>query len=526
MNNNIITSKAFHFFIAISVAILTTGFLRLQLLLGLPDYDGGYYALLNQIIYFALINGEDLRGVSLHLYQTMTSWIYGLDVNQYIALRLIDGLVAVTASIIFFKVILKESNSILFTVILVVPLLIAMNDIEIIFFGYSNSIWAAYLPLFTSLLVWQNSSKTDTFSFYIIGALVSIGILLREPFLLFFLLAGVAILIGYGWRVLLKYLIGSAMLGFSVLAVMLSFRGWDLLELINSYFQGGLNAGVSWWIWDIEATKKLTLKWAGETIKTSWFICITAIASIIYLTKLYFSDKKSVHMNRFYLWLAIALLPFLEWFLKQGMPYHLASCLPGLVGLSAIVWRYVNSNESKQVAVSSMVVIGLMSLIVFGSTVNRTVIKNDLIFYPSDAIRSIGNVGYFRGPQTIERNQYLIAAAKIYELSRENSTLAVSGFWQPVFPLTELLPPTYKFSNLRTLFISLSYNEDKMIKAIEEHRPTLVLLSPSSKMNGAADFGSMVEKTNLYNKVGEIPKDLKVDKGWLSGSIYRLKDFK
>ena len=173
--------------------------------------------------------------MTLSLYQFMTAWVYGLEVNQYILLRLIDGLVAVAASIILFKVILKESGSTLFTVILATALFIIMNDIEVIVYGFKISIWAAYLPLFTALLVWQNASKEDKYSFYLIGGLVSLGVLLREPFLPFFLLAGISILIGYGWRVLIKYLIGSAVVGFSVLAVMLMFRGWDLFDLINSY---------------------------------------------------------------------------------------------------------------------------------------------------------------------------------------------------------------------------------------------------------------------------------------------------
>jgi len=519
-------SKSFLFFIALTVAILTTGFLRLQLFTGLPESDGGLYTFIAQYIYHALNNGEDLEYLSLQLYQMMTYWVYGLEVNQYILLRLIDGLVAIAASIVFFKVILKESGSMLFTVILMIPLLIVMNDIEIIFYGFSNSIWAAYLPLFSALLVWQKSSKEDNFSFYIIGALVSLGVLLREPFFPFFLLAGIAIWIGYGWRVLLKYLIGSAILGFSVLAVLLSFRGWDLLNLINSYFSGFFGTGVHWWIWDVEANAKKVLGWALETIKTSWFICITALASIIYLIKLYSADKKSVHMNRLYFWLAVALLPLLEWFFKFGLPYHLASCLPGLAGISAVSWRYININESKQVKTSSLLILGLMSLIVIMPTVNRTVIKSNIIFSPLDAIERITMLDSFRGKHTIERSQYLIAAARIYELSREDSTLAVTGFWEPVYPLTNLIPPTIKLTSLRSLFISLSYSEDKLINVLKKYRPTLILTAPPSHMDGAADFSSMVEKTNLYNKVGEVPKNLKIHYGYLSGSIYRLKDFK
>jgi hypothetical protein len=231
-------------------------------------------------------------------------------------------------------------------------------------------------------------------------------------------------------------------------------------------------------------------------------------------------------MNRLYFWLAVALIALLEPSMKLSFPYHFYNCLPGLAGISAMSWRYINSNESKQVSASSMIVIGLMSLIVLVPTVNRTIIKSSYIYSPSDAIERISMLDSFRGQQTIERSQYLIAARKIYELSREDSTLAVSGFWQPVYPLTNLIPPAFELVSLRSLFISLSYSEDKLINALKKYRPTLILTSPPSQMRGEGDFSSMVEKTNLYNKVGKVPKNLTIDKGYLSGTIYRLKDFK
>jgi len=294
-----------------------------------------------------------------------------------------------------------------------------------------------------------------------------------------------------------------------------------LLNLINSY----LNKAGSLVIWD-HLIWGMFIDSGLKSLKANWFICITASLSVIYLIKLYVADRNSVNLNRFYFWMLMALIPLIEPMSKVGFEYHFAQCLPGLVGLSAMGWRSINRNESKQVKISSLLILWLMSLIVIVPTVNRTVIKSNFIFTPSVAIERITMLDSFRDKQTIERSQYLIAAAKIYELSREDSTLAVSGFWQPVYPLTDLLPPTYKLCSLRSLFISLSYSEDKMIKVLEEYRPTLILLSPSSLMNGDADFVSMVEKTNLYNKVGHVPKNLAIDKGYLSGTIYRLKDFK
>ena len=539
MFNNIITSKLFPFFVAFTVAILTTGFLRLQLFTGVPDSDGGFYTFINQYFYHALNNGEDLKGIPIHLYQMMTYWVYALDVNQLIVLRLIDGLVAITASIIFFKVIIKESGSLLFTAILMIPILILMNDIEVVGFGFRNSYWVAYIPLFTALLVWQKSSKEDAFSFYIIGALVSLGILFREQCLPFFLFAGITIWIGYGWRVLLKYLIGSAILGFSVLAVVLSLRGWDLLDLINSYLfhsnsqtyhVGGLSDYSN-------ITSKMFINSGLKSLKANWFICITALASIIYLIKPYatgllapvyalnnvdieYSDyKKRIRMSRVYFWLLMALMGLTQQLFTPTMfEYHFAQCLPGLVGLSAMGWRSINRNESKQVKISSLLILWLMSLIVIVPTVNQDIVKSIRIYGPSDAI-DWSTAEVFRSPEMVQRSQYLTIASKVYGLSRDDSTLASSGSMQVLNPLTGMLPPVFKYCCLSALYSSLDFDAEKLIQSIKKHRPTIIVRIDS-------DFPGIVEKTNLYNKVAVIPKNLSIDYGWRSVIIYRLKDFK
>jgi len=513
-------SKSLQLFIAIALAILTTGFLRLQLFSGVPEPDDGFYIFRSQYIYYALTHGQDLKTMTLALYQFMTAWVYGLDVNQYILLRLLDGLVAVVASVIFFKVILKESRSPLFAVILATSLFIIMNDIKFIVYGFHNSIWAAYLPLFSALLIWQNANKEDKYSFYLIGGLVSLGVLLREPFLPFFLLAAIAIFIGYGRRVLIKYLIGSALIGFSVLGLVLMFRGWDLLDLINSYrsIAGVINGGAFHLPFTI--------------IKKTWFILITASISFIYLIKLYCADKKSVNINRVYFWLAVALLPVVEYYSKLGLPYHMANTLIGFSGLTAMGWQYLEKQESKTINRSSIIIIGLLSLIVILPTINRTLIKSSNIYGPIDAIKWAKASDSFRGDQMIERSQYLKVAAKVYGLSREDSTLAVSGYWRAIFPLTGLLTPIYKLADLRMLYLKHNYDENKIIEVIKKYQPTIIISSKGA-WRGEADIPGIIEKTNLYEKVDSVagvPRkigDTELDiNSNMSAIIYRLKDFK
>ena len=520
---NTIKAKTLHLFIAISVAILTTGFLRLQLFAGLPGSDGAFYTFASQFYYNHFVSSKELDGMMLLLYPLITSWVYSFELNQLILLRLIDGVLAIATSVILFKVILKESGATFFTVVLMTTLLILMNYIENIGYGFRNSIWIAYLPLFSALLVWQNATKEDNSSFYLIGGLVSLGVLFREPFLIFFLFSGIAIQIGYGWRLLIRYLIGAALVGFIVLGFVLLFRGWDLLNLINSYFY------TTGWMKDHqELINSSFITYGLLSLKNNWFIFVTGSISFLYLIKLILIKKKLVNINRFYFWIGISLLPLLETLSKFAWEYHFANCLPGLVGLTAMSWKYLNSQESKIVNTASITTIGLMSLTVILPAINKNIINSDYIFLPPDATEWVKEVGGFRAAETIKSSQYLITAGKIYELSQKDSTLSQSGYMPGLYPLTELIPPTYKLTDLGTLYVSLNYDEDKMIKILEKYRPTIIWtahLSTQYLTKGEKDLPFIIEKTNLYNKVATIPLNSEINYGWKAGSIYRLKNF-
>ena len=513
---NKISPNTFHLLIAITVAILTTGFLRSQTMVYPPASDSGLYTFASQWIFNAITQDILIKDLPLYLYQFMTTWVYGLDVNQIILLRIIDCFVAIAASIVLFKVILKESGSKLFTVILMTSLLIILHDPSYVIFGFRNPIWASYLALFSALLVWQKSSIKDNFSFYLIGALVSLGILLREAFLPFSLLAWISIYITYGRPASVKYLIGSALLGFSVLSFMLMFRGWDLNNLIDSY----LLIGASY-----DEYKGMGLTFTTgilNLMQIGWFVCALSLASILYFIKLKFISKKSVSMNRFYFWVLVALIPLIEPIFKLGFNYHYSNSLIALAGLTAMSWKYLSLQESKQIKKLSILLIGLMSLFIILPTVNNKVIKKPLVSL-SDVINSVNNYDSFRSPQLVESDQYITLAAKIYSLSREDSTLATSGLMQVLHPLTDLLPPTYELSWLRYLYVKVNFDENKLIEIIKKHRPTLIVTT--DWMPGEADMSAIIDKIDLYEKVVVVPVNLKKNYGWKSGTIYRLKDF-
>ena len=111
----------------------------------------------------------------------------------------------------------------------------------------------------------------------------------------------------------------------------------------------------------------------------------------------------------------------------------------------------------------------------------------------------------------------------IRQLSNSDSTLS-SGGGTALYPLTGLLPPTYKLYDLGGLFASLDYNEDKLIAIIREHQPTLIMPT-NLGIIGIPQLTRVIQRTGLYEKVAYVEDSDVVHYGSISGNIYRLKSF-
>jgi len=508
--------KSLHFLVAILVAIFTTGWVRVHLIPWGPEPDGLHYAFLSQYIYYLLSTGQNISiDVPLSLYSTLTAWVYGLEINQLMALRWIDLCMAVMASILFFTVIKKESTSLSFTFIVLTASLLIMNHNDVIWVGFNNSIWAAYVPFFSALLISQNLKQDSNYSFYFIGVLASLGVLLREPLLSFYVVGSVAIFFAFGWRALLKYFIGSAILGFSTIILL---RGWDLFGLLEAYRYVGkivsdYGAGIP---------ENFT-KNGFFMIKQFWFGLMLFVALTVYLLKIHLSGKDKINLGRFLFWLAIALVPIIEAWSKLPGPYHFAQCIPGLIGFSALGWRYLSLNESKKIRQYSMTAIYLICF--FGMQPQLNLIYEN--FKDERTLANAYNQLWtfpWRQVEVIRSSNFLISAELISQLSNEDSTLSTGGAGSSLYPLTGLLPPTYKLYDMRSLYSFLDFNEDKLVAILREHQPTLIMPTNHS-IPGIRELTRVIQRTGLYEKVAFVKNDPDVAYAPISGNIYRLKSF-
>ena len=521
---NKINHKHLSTLIAILVAIFTTGYLRVHWISFLPEPDSGYSAFISQYFYSTLSRGESLDHLSpVGLYPLITSWVWGLEINQYIAFRWIDLLVGVTASIVFFKVIEKESGSILFSIITVTSLLLVMNNYSLILFGFRNAIWAAYLPLFLALLLSQNANEKNKYLFYIIGTLATFGVLLREPFLFFYIVGAFAILFAYGWKTFSKYLLGSIVFGLIILFILLMLRGGGSPFIIldsYSYHASGME----------DLTNELLFsnffKHSLIMIRTYWFGIILSFISIIYLYKLYVMDKKIVNINRLYFWLALTIVPILEPLLKLGFDYHFANCIPGLVGILAMGWRNFTLNESKIVKNYSMISIILLCILGLYGNILKTLSIN--VYQNENALRDAYNQIWennYTEIETIRLSNYLIAADMIKKLSNKDSTLATAGFTAILYPLTGLLPTSLRTFDLRRTYLNLDWKEDEFVAFLKKEKPTIIFPT-RQQLPGIKLLSRAIQRTNLYERVAIVSYSPDVYYKSINGDIYRLKSFR
>lgn len=119
---------------------------------GLPATDEGVFAYFAQLIHASLITSKSLPHTGpLALYLLLCNWVFAFNINPLVALRFIDMLVATLAGYLFYRAIEIESGSRLGAFLICLLFLFTMNQPVFIQYGFKNSMFAAYVPLFASL---------------------------------------------------------------------------------------------------------------------------------------------------------------------------------------------------------------------------------------------------------------------------------------------------------------------------------------------------------------------------------------
>ncbi len=505
-------SKGLNAVLIFVVVAASAVFPRLMVMGGLPATDEGFYAYQAQMIYQSLSSGHGLPDSgTLALYPMLVSWVFGLEVNALIALRFIDLIIAVIAAVLLYRVLKHESKSRIGAALLTSIFIFAANQPIFIQYGFKNSITVAFVPLLYAVLIAQKNRPGSDISWFAVGALTAVAVLLRETFLTFALLGFIAVWMRAGRQAVYRFCIGGILIVAGVFLAVGTLRGgvWDLLA---AYREGGtVYATIA-----SERYKHFIQSGTASAAQAQIALILSAVA-LGFLIIVALLRRDSALIRRALFWSAAASLPILEPATKIGFPYHFAVSLFGLAGLCALAWRHASNIRP---VVGSTLLPGLIALLI---VVYQGPLYNDMSRLWPDSNRALSILTHQSWPQDlVARSNYLTFADKITQFIPDGGTVSVSGFMFTLYPLTGHLPPSPDLANLNaTLFIQ-GMSADRLTDALKTCRPDIIVTTTRTDWPGADEIVTAVKNTGLYEKIADVPVDTTLHYGTFGGSVYRL----
>lgn len=498
--------------VVIFVVLVAVALPRLMLVGGLPTTDEGFYAYYAQSIYASIATGSGLPDAGpLMLYPLLVSWVFALDANPMVALRLIDSLVAVAAGYALFRVIEIESRSRLGATLIALLFLFTMNQTVFIQYGFKNSIHAAYIPLFGALWLGLSAPTITTVRrWFGVGALFSVAVLLRETFLPLMALGALAVLISRGVRPFSQLVLGAFGTGVLITGAILASRG-GIAVLLESYRDAGLVfASIA------ERRVELFFNSGGQALRESILPLLVAGVGLIVTLARGMSEKRLTSSLKVVFWLTAALLPLLEPATKIGFPYHFGVCLVGLAGLAALGWRNLTEGNSKlPLYLTSVAVFTAL----FMQVIPRLAPLGAAWPQTHEVLATFKSGEWPEG--LTDKTNYLLAAQTIRQATPPGGTVAVSGFMFSLYPLTGYLPPLPEFANLSATLIKLKLSGPRLSEELLRCPPDIVMTTSRTDWPGSSELLAAVRATGIYEEIAEIPTTNDRAYGSFGGLVFR-----
>jgi len=481
---------------------------RLAALGSFPHMDEGFYALMAQYIHNGYVqNGAfppDLGGYQL--YPFLLAWIPVLPGNDLIWFRLADLFFAALAGCFFCRMLVEESGSLKFGLFLGLAFLLGMNVPDAIDAGFKHSFFPAFACLFLAVNITRSAAGAKARWFWA-GVLVASGVLLRETFAPFALLGGASLLFARQWSALRRYILGG-IFGAMLITVLCAVVRGQFWEIFAAYLQAAD-------VYGPEAARVWPnfVEFGGLAFATFWPLLVLAVAGLCFLV----IQPCEYVTGRAFFWLAAAILPIFEPFLKLGFLYHFSVCLPGVAGFCAYAYGRIRLNSAKmhRYACMSAALCALLMLPEMAGHYRHLPASFDM----ACAMPSPG------WPlEAANLSQTLQAAQAIKRHMPEGGVLAANGFTFFLFPASEKLPAALWQADLARAYIGFGHDAVKMAAAVGRQPPDLVVIAEAVKPHAATfapELRAIFANYPAYDLVERIEPDLNKNYGWLGYSLYR-----
>ncbi|HQN65560.1 MAG TPA: hypothetical protein PLP44_07835 [Methylophilus sp.] len=490
------------------LVVLFTIFLRILLIGGPPTTDEGIYAYNAFYIYLNPESNSLIpnKGI-LSLYAAATSWVFNLDLNHLIILRLIDALIASTVGVFLYITLKNECQNKKLGLLITLAFIFVMNDPAFIQYGYKNSIAIATIPLLCAIIVGQNNKAFSTKNSLLTGGLVACAVLLREPFVVFALLGCFASCARWGLRGSIYYILGGLFAGLFVVLLVCLLRQDNGLELIKAYsdtrfLYSDMSAGK-----DIRSMHSLVVY-----LKHSYGILL--IISLFFLAFVWSKHRSSA--KRYVFWISLSLVPLIEPALKNGFPYHFAVTLLGLSGLMGLLVRdtvhLFNQSRFKKIAIYTITIVFIISTL----PLTFAYANNYHRYFPNKAAYQLL---YDWPEKTKQESNVLIIADYLKKHANSKDSLSVNGNLLGLIPLTEIPPPNYELSNLNYVLLLNNQSKEFLYSKLLECPADWVVLTTlgGGKLN---QIRATLQSIPQYKKIIYVPQKASNHYGYVDAEIY------
>ena len=483
---------------------------RLILLGGFPATDEGVYAFFAQLIHANFAQGRGLLDFgTLQLYPLLLSWVFALDLNHLMLLRVVDMGFALLASWLLYRIMAEESASAVAGAVIAGIFLFAMNQPAFIQNGFKNSIFAAYVPLFAAARLALGPGGGSERRWWMIGSLTAIAVLLREPFVHFAAFGGLCILIAHGWRHCLRYVVGGLATALVVIGILAVWRG-GMAALLASYLdlgRGYSSMADERWSYFVSA---LRVAWGAASYAV--LLGLAGVATMVLRSR---AAARWPRQHRWLFWVGVALTSLPEPLLKIGFPYHLAVSFVGLCGMAALGWRNLATLPARPRHALAGVMLAITAFLAWPGLTGLHRFFHD---------RTLPNLEAFEAaswpPNSVARSNYLLMAEAIKRVAEPGGTLSVSASMLVLFPLTGLLPPAPELNNLSETALDVNMDAARLREVVRQCPADVIMVTTRTDIPGRPVILEAVSAMPEYREVARVPVDGAKDYGHFGGSVY------
>ncbi|MDR3158118.1 MAG: hypothetical protein LBU11_03735 [Zoogloeaceae bacterium] len=505
----------------VSVILAGTVFPRLMFLGFFPAMDDGYYAYVAQQIYHGIANEQSIPDSGgLSFYPMLCSWVFSLDYNPIISLRLIDLGVAVIMAFSLYRVLAIICRSNTGAALITLVFTFALNQALFIDNGFKNSIIAAFTPLFLALYIGMKATrnKESGRAWWIAGALTAMAVILRETFIPFAVLGLVSVFIAQGKKAVLRFFIGGVATGILLIGGILIARG-GIAGTIAAY----RSAGIVFDSVPVDTRLEHFISYGLMAIYSSSFaMTFSVLAIVILLVAIFLRRDKSLLLAAVF-WFSFIGVALIEAAMKICYAYHFAITLPGFAGLCALALReIIRIWPAIRLSGRMNDFLAVVSIVLPASWFYFSVPYGSGFYWPV-TLEILAAPGGAWPEKFTDRSHYLLAAAEIKKVMPENGTLSVNRSMHVLYLLTGYSPPLRQLSDLSATAIELNFSVPDIRQALLDCAPDVIMLATRNDWftgGGNPRLHEAVLATGIYEAVVKFPFSER-PYGFLGGIIFR-----